>query len=89
MFNRQFDMFNAKIRLVYIAMLSAGIFTLQGCDNGNQGAEKKVEIKPVSKGKVVTQKEYDEIVKKKTEEMREMNSGPGGQRGGFRMGGGR
>ena len=36
-----------------------------------------------------TQKEYDEIVKKKMEEMREMNSGPGGQRGGFRMGGGR
>ncbi len=41
MFNRQFDMFKAKIRLVYIAMMSAGIFTLQGCDNGNQGAEKK------------------------------------------------
>ena len=50
----------------------------------------KVEIKPASKGKEVTQKEYDEIVKKKMEEMREMNSGPGGQRGGgFRMGGGR
>lgn len=49
----------------------------------------KVEIKPVSKGKVVTQKEFDETVKKKMEEMREMNSGPGGQRGGFRMGGGR
>ena len=44
MFNRQFDMFKAKIRLVYIAMMSAGIFTLQGCDNGNQGVEKKVEI---------------------------------------------
>lgn len=41
MFNRQFAMFNAKIRLVYIAMLSAGIFTLQGCDNGNHEAEKK------------------------------------------------
>lgn len=40
MFNRQFDMFKAKIRLVYIAMMSAGIFTLHGCDNGNQGAEK-------------------------------------------------
>lgn len=49
MFNRQFDMFKAKIRLVYIAMMSAGIFTLQGCDNGNQGAEKKVEIKPAPK----------------------------------------
>ncbi|MFI0427289.1 MAG: GLPGLI family protein [Flavobacterium sp.] len=50
----------------------------------------KVEIVPATKGKEVTQKEYDEIVKKKMEEMREMNSGPGGQqRGGFRMGGGR
>ena len=48
MFNRQFDMFKAKIRLVYIAMMSAGIFTLHGCDNGNQGAE-KVEIKPAPK----------------------------------------
>jgi GLPGLI family protein len=52
-------------------------------------SKEKVEIKPASKGKVVTQKEYDETVKKKMEEMREMNSGPGGQRGGFRMGGGR
>ena len=50
-------------------------------------SKEKVEIKPASKGKEVTQKEYDEIVKKKMEEMREMNSGPGGQRGGFRMGG--
>lgn len=49
MFNRQFAMFNAKIRLVYIVMLSAGIFTLQGCDNGNQNTEKKVEIKPAPK----------------------------------------
>ncbi len=47
----------------------------------------KVEIKPVSKGKVVTQKEFDETVKKKMEEMREMNSGPGGgNRMQFRMG---
>jgi GLPGLI family protein len=49
----------------------------------------KVEIKPATKGKEVTQKEYDEIVKKKMEEMREMNSGRGGQGGGMRMGGGR
>lgn len=50
-------------------------------------SKEKVEIKPVSKGKVVTQKEFDETVKQKMEEMREMNSGPGGQRGGgFRMG---
>jgi hypothetical protein len=33
--------------------------------------------------------QYDEIVKKKMEEMREMNSGRGGQGGGFRMGGAR
>ena len=53
-------------------------------------SKEKVEIKAASKGKVVTQKEYDEIVKNKMEEMREMNSGQGGQRGGgFRMGGGR
>jgi GLPGLI family protein len=52
-------------------------------------SKEKVEIKPASKGKEVTQKEYDEIVKKKMEEMREMNSGRGGQGGGFRMGGGR
>jgi GLPGLI family protein len=52
-------------------------------------SKEKVEIKPVSKGKEVTQKEYDEIVKKKMEEMREMNSGRGGQGGGMRMGGGR
>ena len=52
-------------------------------------SKEKVEIKPASKGKEVTQKEYDEIVKKKMEEMREMNSGRGGQGGGFRMGGAR
>ena len=45
----------------------------------------KVEIKAVSKGKQVTQKEYDEVVSKKMEEMMEMNQGQGG-RGGFRMG---
>ncbi len=43
-------------------------------------SKEKVTIKPVGKGKQVTQKEYDEIVKKKTEEMMEMNSGPNGQR---------
>jgi hypothetical protein len=43
-------------------------------------SKEKVTIKPVGKGKQVTQKEYDEIVKKKTEEMMEMNSRPNGQR---------
>ena len=39
----------------------------------------KVEIKSVTKGKVVTQKEYDETVIKKMEEFREMNQGRGGR----------
>ena len=40
--------------------------------------KEKVEIKAVTKGKVVSQKEYDEAVMKKMEEWREMNQGPGG-----------
>lgn len=44
----------------------------------------KVEIKASSKGKEVSQQEYDEIVKKKIEEMKEMYGGQGrGSRGGF------
>lgn len=46
-------------------------------------AKEKVEIKAPSKGKEVTQKEYDEIVKKKLEEMREMYGGQRGQGRGF------
>lgn len=42
----------------------------------------KADIKASSNGKEVTQKEYDEIVVKKMEEMQEMNSGRGG---GFQM----
>jgi GLPGLI family protein len=38
----------------------------------------KVEIKAVAKGKVVSQKEYDDAVMKKMQEWREMNQGPGG-----------
>ncbi len=44
----------------------------------------KVEIKPISKGKVVSQKEYDDAVMKKMEEWREMNQGRGGN-GGVQM----
>jgi GLPGLI family protein len=44
----------------------------------------KAEIKAPSNGKQVTQKEYDEIVTKKMEEMMEMNQGQGG-RGGMQM----
>ncbi|WP_281634710.1 GLPGLI family protein [Flavobacterium luteolum] len=38
----------------------------------------KVEIKPSKKGKVISQKEYDETVIKKMEEFREMNRGRAG-----------
>lgn len=41
----------------------------------------KVEIKAVAKGKVVSQKEYDDAVMKKMEEWREMNQGRGGNGG--------
>jgi GLPGLI family protein len=44
----------------------------------------KTEIKASTKGKVTTQKEFDEIVLKKMEEFREMNQGRGGN-GGMRM----
>lgn len=48
--------------------------------------DEKEKIVPPSKGKEVTKKEYNEIVKKKMEEMREMYRGRrgGGGRGGFR-----
>ncbi|HWS59471.1 MAG TPA: GLPGLI family protein [Flavobacterium sp.] len=39
--------------------------------------KEKADIKPSTKGKVVTQAEYDEIVIKKMEEFREMNRGKG------------
>jgi len=43
--------------------------------------KEKAEIKAVTKGKVVSQKEYDETVMKKMEEFREMNQGRGGRGG--------
>lgn len=46
--------------------------------------KEKTEIKAATKGKVVTQAEYDDIVVKKMEEFREMNSGRGGN-GGMQM----
>ncbi len=47
----------------------------------------KKEIVAPSKGKIVSQSEYDEIVVKKMAEMREMYQGQGsGQGGGFQMG---
>jgi GLPGLI family protein len=53
--------------------------TILLCSKIVLNSKDKVEIKAPTKGKQVTQKEYDEIVKKKMEEMREMY---GGQRGG-------
>ena len=44
----------------------------------------KTEIKASTKGKITTQKEFDETVLKKMEEFREMNQGRGGN-GGIRM----
>ena len=51
--------------------------------------KEKTEIKASTKGKVISQKEYDEAVVKKMEEWREMNQGRGGNggMGGFRIGG--
>ncbi|MBT8271309.1 MAG: GLPGLI family protein, partial [Bacteroidia bacterium] len=46
--------------------------------------EEKKEIKVPSKGKVITRAEYNETVKQKMKEMREMY---GGRRGGGRRGG--
>ena len=54
--------------------------TVMLCTKIVMNSKEKVAIKAVGKGKQVTQKEYDEIVKKKMEEMMEMNSGPNGQR---------
>lgn len=44
-------------------------------------AKDKVEIKPSKKGKVISQKDYDETVIKKMEEFREMNRGREGAPG--------
>jgi hypothetical protein len=45
-------------------------------------AKDKVEIKAPTKGKVISQKDYDETVIKKMEEFREMNRGREGGPGG-------
>ena len=53
------------------------------CSKVVMNVKEKAEIKQPNNGKVVSQKEYDEIVIKKMEEMREMNQGQG--RGGMQM----
>ncbi len=49
------------------------------CSKIVMNSKEKVEIKAPTKGKEITQKEYDETVKKKMEEMREMYGGQNGQ----------
>ena len=60
--------------------------TVMLCTKVVMNTKDRVEIKPTTKGKEVSQAEYNEIIKNKMEEMREMNSGPGSGRGvQFRM----
>lgn len=63
-----------------ILEVSAGKTTLL-CSKIVLNTKDKKEIKAPENGKVVTQKEYDEIITKKMEEWREMNQGRGGQNG--------
>ena len=58
------------------------------CSKIVMNTKEKKEIKAPSKGKEVTQAEYDKIVTEKMAEMREMNQGQGGGRTmQYRMGG--
>lgn len=54
------------------------------CSKVVLNAKEKVEIKAPTNGKVISQKEYDETVVKKMQEMSEMNEGRGGMQ--MRMG---
>ncbi len=56
------------------------------CSKVVLNAKDKVEIKAPNNGKVVSQKEYDETVIKKMEEMRQMYDGKGGNRTQMRFG---
>jgi GLPGLI family protein len=51
------------------------------CSKVVLNSKDKVEIKAPNNGKEISQKEYDETVTKKMQEMQEMNGG----RGGFQM----
>jgi len=60
------------------------------CSKVVMNNKEKKEITAPTKGKVVSQSEYDEIVVNKMQEMRDMYQGQGrGQGGGFQMGRGR
>jgi GLPGLI family protein len=67
-----------------ILEVNTGVTTIL-CSKVVLNTKEKKEIKAPTKGKVVTQKEYDDIVVKKMEEMREQFKNGGG-RPGFRMG---
>ena len=59
------------------------------CSKVVMNVKEKAEIKAPTKGKEISQKEYDEVVTAKMKELMEMNSGNGSGHGGMRMGGGR
>ncbi len=67
-----------------ILEVSAGKTTIL-CSKVVMNVKEKKEIKASDKGKMVTQKEYDEIVMKKMEEFRQMNEGRGGNGGGMQI----
>lgn len=55
------------------------------CSKIVMNTKEKTEIKAPKTGKAISQKEYDDIVMKKMEELQQMGTGPGGFRG-MRMG---
>ncbi|MGX7667432.1 GLPGLI family protein [Flavobacterium pedocola] len=59
--------------------------TIVMCSKLVMNTKDKVEIKAPKNGKVVKQKEYNEIVTKKMEEMREQFQSQGGNRGGMQI----
>lgn len=67
-----------------ILEVSAGKTTVL-CSKIVLNVKDKKEIKAPMTGKVVSQKEYDEIMKKKMEEMKEMYQSRSGNGGGFHM----
>lgn len=68
-----------------ILEVNAGTTTVL-CTEITMNPTEKVTLKMPKKGKKVTRDEYNKIVKKKTDEMREQFRGRGGNRGGGRRG---
>ena len=67
-----------------ILEVSAGKTTIL-CSKVVMNVKDKKEIKAPTKGKPVTQKEFDEIVSKKMEEMQQMYQSRGGNGGGMQI----